>query len=96
VPSKNRPSTGGHRIRIHAYDSWLALVAFLAAPTAWAAASEGFFKPIAPWLDVFSAHRQLSSAHPLQHLAWSATAISIWVIIPSTIGLIRSLRRDVK
>ena len=79
-----------------AAQSVAALVAYLAAPTAWAIASDALFGERAPWLDIFSAYDQLSSNHPFDHLAQTLTAVTVWVIVPSVVGITRSLRREVK
>ncbi|MEO5901456.1 MAG: ABC transporter permease [Ilumatobacteraceae bacterium] len=74
----------------------VALVAFFVAPTVWAAVSTQLLKGAAPWFDVFAAYDQLGSPHPFQHIAESLTAITVWIILPSVIGLTRALRREVK
>ena len=50
----------------------------------------------AQWLDVFAAYDRLSSDAPLTDLPQTLTAIAIWVVLPTTIGVARSLRREVK
>jgi hypothetical protein len=74
----------------------VALTAFLVAPTAWAAASSGLLQNVSPWFDVFSAYDRLASAQPLGHLAQTTTAIALWVVLPSALGIVRSVRREVK
>jgi ABC-type transport system involved in multi-copper enzyme maturation permease subunit len=74
----------------------VALGAFLAAPVVWAKVSEALFGKAAPWFDVFSAYDHLSSSRPLDHLAQTLTAITLWVVVPAAIGVARSLRREVK
>jgi hypothetical protein len=49
----------------------------------------------ARWLDVFQANTRLSSDQPLTDLPQTLTAIAVWVVLPTTIGVLRSLRRDV-
>jgi ABC-type transport system involved in multi-copper enzyme maturation permease subunit len=73
----------------------VALVAFLVAPMAWAAVSAEL-KGASSWFDVFAAYDQLSSNQPFHHLAQSLTAIGVWVVLPSVLGVARSLRREVK
>jgi ABC-type transport system involved in multi-copper enzyme maturation permease subunit len=73
----------------------VALVAYLAAPTAWALVADGL-QGVAPWFDVFTAYDQLSSSQPFDHLAQTLTAITVWVVVPSVVGIVRSLRREVK
>ena len=43
-----------------------------------------------------SAYDQLSSPHPFTHIAQTLTAVSIWVVLPTIIGIATSLRREVK
>jgi hypothetical protein len=74
----------------------VAITAFLVAPTAWAAVSSGLLKDASPWFDIFSAYDRLASTHPFGHLAQTATAIGVWVVVPSVLGLVHSLRREVK
>jgi ABC-type transport system involved in multi-copper enzyme maturation permease subunit len=74
----------------------VAIGAFLAAPAVWAKVSEPLLGKAAPWFDVFSAYGQLSSDRPLDHIAQTITAVTLWVVVPATIGIARSLRREVK
>ncbi len=74
----------------------IAITAFLVAPTAWAAVSSGLLKGTSPWFDIFSAYDRLASTHPFGHAAQTATAIGVWVAVPSVLGLVHSLRREVK
>jgi ABC-type transport system involved in multi-copper enzyme maturation permease subunit len=74
----------------------VAIGAFLAAPAVWAQASEPLLGKAAPWFDVFSAYGQLSSNHPFDHLGQTLTAVTLWVVLPATIGVVRSLRREIK
>ena len=74
----------------------VAIGAFLAAPAVWAEVSEPLLGKAAPWFDVFSAYGQLSSNHPFDHLGQTLTAVTVWVVVPATIGITRSLRREVK
>jgi ABC-type transport system involved in multi-copper enzyme maturation permease subunit len=73
-----------------------AVGAFLVAPTLWSVAGPLLFGSNAQWFDVFSAYDQLSSDAPLTNLPQTITAIVIWVVLPTTIGVARSLRREVK
>ena len=75
--------------------SAVALVAFLVAPTAWAAVSVEL-KGASAWFDVFGAYERLSSSQPFDHLAQTLTAVGVWVVVPSVLGVARSLRREVK
>lgn len=79
-----------------AAQSAVALVAYFVAPTAFAALSSNLLHGASPWFDVFSAYDQLASEQPFHHLPQSLTAICLWVVLPSAIGIVRSLRREVK
>ena len=74
----------------------VAVAAFLVAPSAWALLATLVLGANAEWLDVFSAYGRLASSTPLAELAQTITAITVWVVLPSTIGVVRSLRREVK
>ncbi|MEO8693192.1 MAG: ABC transporter permease [Acidimicrobiales bacterium] len=74
----------------------VAITTFLVAPTAWAALSSGVLKSASPWFDVFSAYDRLSSTQPLAHVGQTLTAVALWVVVPTALGIARSLRREVK
>ena len=74
----------------------VAITALLVAPTAWAAVSSGLLKGASPWFDIFSAYDRLASTRPFGHIAQTLTAVGVWVVLPSVLGLVRSLRREVK
>jgi hypothetical protein len=74
----------------------VAITAFLVAPTAWAALSAGLLNDASPWFDVFRAYDRLASTQPFGHVAQTVTAAGVWVVLPSAVGLVRSLRREVK
>ena len=74
----------------------LAITAFLIAPTAWAAFSSNVLKGASPWFDVFSAYDRLASTQPLDHFGQTLSAVTLWVLLPSALGLVRSVRREVK
>lgn len=74
----------------------VAVGAFLVAPTLWAAVGPLVFGSNAQWLDVFTAYNRLASDTPFTDLPQTLTAITFWVVLPTTIGVIRSLRREVK
>ncbi|MCU1396889.1 MAG: hypothetical protein JWM34_5317 [Ilumatobacteraceae bacterium] len=74
----------------------VALVAYFAAPAVWSAVAVALFGHLASWFDVFDAYGRLSSPNWTEHLGRSATSIALWVVAPTVIGIVRSLRRDVK
>jgi len=74
----------------------VAVGAFLVAPTLWAVVGPLVFGGNAQWLDVFAAYDRLSSGTPLADLPQTLTAIAVWVVLPTTVGVVRSLHREVK
>ena len=74
----------------------VALTAFLVAPTVWAMLSEGALQQVAAWFDIFEAYGRLASSTPFAHLGETLVAVTTWVIVPATIGVVRSLHREVK
>jgi ABC-type transport system involved in multi-copper enzyme maturation permease subunit len=78
-----------------AAQSQVAIITYLAAPTVWAVASEDLLGGAAPWFDVFAAYDQLASGRPFDHLAQTLTALTVWVVVPSALGVARCLRREV-
>lgn len=74
----------------------VAVAAFLVAPSAWALLGTLVLGGNAQWLDVFAAYGRLASSTPLADLPQTITAITVWVVLPATIGVVRSLRREVK
>ena len=74
----------------------VALSAFLLAPTLWAMLAENVLRSSAAWFDIFEAYGRLSSDDPSADIGQTLTAVTVWVVAPATIGLLRSLRREVK
>ncbi len=74
----------------------VAVAAFLVAPTLWAVVGNAVFGVNAQWLHVFHAYDRLSGDQPFTELPQTLTAIAVWVVLPTTIGVWRSLRREVK
>lgn len=74
----------------------VALVAYFIAPTAFSLFSLAVLGNSAPWFDVFSAFDRLSGSDPWVNMGQTLTAVTIWVIIPAVVGIVRSLRREVK
>lgn len=74
----------------------VAVAAFLVAPTLWAVVGNAVFGANARWLHIFHAYDRLSGDQPFADLPQTLTAIAVWVVLPTTIGVWRSLRREVK
>ncbi len=73
-----------------------AIAAFLLAPTLWAMLAPGALRAVAGWLDIFEAYGRLSSDKPLDSLGQTAVAVTVWVVLPAIVGLVCSLRREIK
>jgi len=74
----------------------VAVAAFFVAPTFVTIVGNQLLHDNAKWLDVFSAYDRLSSSNPWADGAQSITSIAFWVVLPTTIGVWRSLHREVK
>lgn len=74
----------------------VALVAFYVLPTGWAVAGPAVFGRNAEWLDLFGAFEQIAIQQV--HTPWPkiAVALAVWVVLPLVVGVVMSLRRDVK
>ena len=67
------------------------------APTFWTVVGPLVFGANAQWLRRL--HRLRTGCPPdapLTDLPQTLTAIAVWVVLPTTIGVVRSLRREVK
>lgn len=73
-----------------------ALTAYFVAPIAWDAAAQSVLGRAAPWFDVYTAYERLSTDDPWRHLGWTLTSVATFVVVPAVIGVVRSLRREVK
>ncbi|SDO58433.1 hypothetical protein SAMN04515671_1404 [Nakamurella panacisegetis] len=74
----------------------VAVAAYFVAPTIYSAAGPALLGSNSDWLDVFSAFDRLSSSTPFGHAAQSATSIAFWIVLPTVVGVVRSLKREVK
>ena len=74
----------------------VAVAAYFVAPTIWGIAGPALLGSKAEWLDVFTAFDRLSSATPLDHFAQSFTSVAFWIVLPTAVGVVRSLKREVK
>lgn len=73
-----------------------AVAAFLLAPTVVTVLAVQLLGTNGKWIDVFSAYERLASDHPWQDLGATCTAVGLWVLLPLAVGVVRSLRREVK
>jgi len=74
----------------------VALLVFYIAPTAWALAGPALFKDNANWLDVFGAFGRIAERDLHGMLPETLTAIGVWIVVPTVVGLWASSRREVK
>jgi preprotein translocase subunit Sss1 len=74
----------------------VAVGAYFVAPTIWAAVAPPLLGAKSQWFDIFAAFERLSSEHPGTDLTRSLTAVAVWIVLPTVVGVIRSLRREVK
>ncbi|MDX6281068.1 MAG: type transport system permease protein [Kribbellaceae bacterium] len=74
----------------------VAILVFFVAPTAWSLAGPALFKDNANWLDVFGAFGRIAERDLHGMVPETLTAIGVWVILPTIVGLWASSRREVK
>ncbi|GAA0570339.1 ABC transporter permease [Kribbella sandramycini] len=74
----------------------VAILVFFIAPTAWSLAGPALFKDNANYLDVFSAFGRIAERDLNGMLPETLTAIGVWVVLPTIVGLWLSSRREVK
>jgi len=74
----------------------VALLVFFIAPSVWSLAGPALFKDNADWLDVFGAFGRIAERDMGGKLPESLTAIAVWIVLPTIVGLWLSSRREVK
>jgi large-conductance mechanosensitive channel len=74
----------------------VAILVFFIAPTAWALAGPALFKDNANWLDVFGAFGRIAERDLHGMVPETLTAIGVWIVVPTIVGLWASSRREVK
>jgi ABC-type transport system involved in multi-copper enzyme maturation permease subunit len=74
----------------------VAILVFFIAPTAWTLAGPALFKSNADWLDVFGAFGRIAERDLHGMLPETLTAIGVWIVLPTIVGLWASSRREVK
>jgi hypothetical protein len=74
----------------------VAILVFFVAPTAWALAGPALFKDNADWLDVFGAFGRIAERDLHGMVPETLTAIGVWIVLPTIVGLWASSRREVK
>jgi hypothetical protein len=74
----------------------VAILAFFIAPTAWRLAGTALFKDNASWLDVFGALGRIAERDLHGMVPETLTAVGVWIVLPTVVGLWASSRREVK
>jgi ABC-type transport system involved in multi-copper enzyme maturation permease subunit len=72
-----------------------AVTLFLVAPTLWATAGVALLNDAAQWLDVFGAYGRLVMLE-FTDLPQTVVSLSAWIVLPLVVGVVMSLRREVK
>ena len=74
----------------------VAILVYFIAPTAWSLAGPALFKDNANWLDVFGALGRIAERDLHGMLPETLTAVGVWIVLPTIVGLWASSRREVK
>lgn len=74
----------------------VAMGVFIGLPLAWATVAPELAPDMAAWLDVADAYERLGSSRPGTDLPQTLAAVGAWVVLPAVVGVVRSLRREVK
>jgi hypothetical protein len=74
----------------------VAILAYFIAPTAWSLAGPALFKDNANWLDVFGALGRIAERDLHGMVPETLTAVGVWIVLPTIVGLWASSRREVK
>ncbi|WP_134323393.1 hypothetical protein [Cumulibacter soli] len=74
----------------------IAVAVLLAAPAMLSILGSAVLRDGAAWFDVLQAFERISSSDPLHDWYQSLTAITLWVLIPAGVGILRLLRREIK
>jgi ABC-type transport system involved in multi-copper enzyme maturation permease subunit len=74
----------------------VAILVYFIAPTAWSLAGPALFKDNANWLDAWGAFGRIAERDLHGMLPETLTAIGVWIVLPTIVGLWASSRREVK
>ena len=74
----------------------VAILVYFIAPTAWSLAGPALFKDNANWLDVFGAFGRIADRDLHGMVPETLTAVGVWIVLPTIVGLWASSRREVK
>lgn len=73
-----------------------AIVLFFLTPTLVPLVAFQLFGENANWFNVLATYERLASSDPWSNLGQTLLTLLIWVVVPFTVGIIRSMRREVK
>src|SRR5690606_20720655 len=76
--------------------SAFAIVLFFVAPSVVPMVGYQLFGENAAWFNVFETYGRLAGDNPWSDLGPTVVTLLIWVVVPFTVGIVRSLRREVK
>jgi ABC-type transport system involved in multi-copper enzyme maturation permease subunit len=74
----------------------VAILVYFIAPTVWSLAGPALFKDNANWLDVFGALGRIAERDLHGMVPETLTAVGVWIVLPTIVGLWLSSRREVK
>lgn len=74
----------------------IAASVYFVAPVAFGALAVAVLTDAAPWFDIFTTFDRLASNDPFAQLGQTATALTIWIVLPAALGAVRAVRREVK
>jgi ABC-type transport system involved in multi-copper enzyme maturation permease subunit len=74
----------------------VAILVYFIAPTGWALAGPALFKDNANWLDVWGAFGRIAERDLHGMVPETLTALGVWIVLPTIVGLWASSRREVK
>jgi hypothetical protein len=72
------------------------VLVFYVAPTAWALVGPGLLHANSRWLDIFQTFDNVSVFDVSGHVPQTVTAMTFWIVLPVTVGLVLANRREVK
>ncbi|MFV0535370.1 MAG: hypothetical protein ACK5MR_17230 [Cumulibacter sp.] len=73
----------------------VAVAVLFVAPTMFTTLGPAVLRDNAIWFDVAGAFNRISSSDPLQDGYQSLTAITLWVLIPAGVSVVRLIRREI-
>lgn len=74
----------------------LAVAVYFVLPVAFGFLADNLLGNARPWFDFSAVLDRFASTHPLEHLGWTATSLTVWVLVPAAVGIVRAARREIK